>query len=75
MSWQSTVFAIEYIEQLRYASVRNCRRLSSDAWHNVMMCLPLHYVLDQLKAPMKNVDGGLFRILKSSTWTCSVTAS
>lgn len=70
MSWQATTFAFEYIEQMRRSSLECCKVFTANAWRSSVMRLPLHYVLEQLKAPLKNIDktGGIFRILQEDVF-------
>ena len=64
MSWRSMCLAVDYIEQLRCASPKSFEKLCEQMWSNTMMAMPLYYILEQSKAPLRNLDGadGLFRI-------------
>ena len=62
MSWNATQFAVEYLEDLRLASGSLCHRLMYNAWRATLMAMPLHYILEPLKTPLKNVDQDIFCI-------------
>ena len=62
MSWNATQFAVEYLDDLRLASGSLCNRLMFNAWRTTLMAMPLHYILEPLKTPLRNVDQEIFRI-------------
>ena len=65
MSFAFLCFAVEYLDLYRHASPRSYQQIGSQSWRTTMMSLPLHYVFEQLKAPLRNYDGNMdcfFRI-------------
>ena len=65
MSFAFLCFAVEYLDMYRHASPQSYQQISSQAWRTAMMSLPLHYVFEQLKAPLRNYEGDnecIFRI-------------
>ena len=56
---------MEYLDLYRHASPQSYQQISSQTWRTTLMSLPLHYVFEQLKAPLRNYDGNMecfFRI-------------
>ena len=65
MSFAFLCFAVEYLDLYRHASPQSYQQISSQTWRTTLMSLPLHYVFEQLKAPLRNYDGNMecfFRI-------------
>ena len=56
MSSQCFTFCIRYLNQLCQLSPPSFKLMHQETLHSVLMALPLHYILERLKSPMRNLE-------------------